>query len=370
MREVDVAVVGAGVVGLAAASAIARTGRSVVIVEREAGVGRGITARNSEVVHAGLYYPPSSLKARLCVEGRVALYAWCEERRVAYRKLGKLVVATDESEVEPLTILLERGRQNGAGDLAWLDAGEVSRLEPLVRSVAAIHSPETGIVDGQALCLSLLADSESHGAIFLPRHEVLSLSRGGPDWILKARLDGGEIQSVRSGSVVLAAGLLNEGLASEAGLDPDQHQFRQFVCKGDYFSLIPSAPLALQRLVYPLPSGAGLGIHATLDLSGAVRFGPDAEYVEAIDDWGVCAEKADRFGRAIRRYIPSFQADWIRPDYAGLRPKLAGPGEPFRDFLIDEPCSDRCPGLILCAGIESPGLTAALAIGRHVAGLL
>ena len=239
-----------------------------------------------------------------------------------------------------------------------------------MRSVAAIHSPETGILDAQAFCVSLLADSELHGAFFLPRHEVLSLSRGGPDWILEARLEGGDIQSLRCGSVVLAAGLFNEGLARQAGLDPEQHQFRQFPCKGDYFSLIPSAPLKLQRLVYPLPSDAGLGIHATLDLSGAIRFGPDTEYVEDLNDWGVSAEKTSRFFRAIRRYIPSFQEDWIRPDYAGLRPKLAGPGEPFRDFLIDEPSPDQCPGLILCAGIESPGLTAALAIGKRVAGLL
>lgn len=370
MREVDAAVVGAGVVGLAVASAIARTGRSVVILEREARIGCGITSRNSEVVHAGLYYPPSSLKARLCVEGRLALYAWCEERRVAYRKLGKLIVATCESEVEVLATLLERGRQNGAGDLAWLEAEEVSRLEPAVQSVAAIHSPETGIVDAQAFCVSLLADAELHGAVLLPRHEVLSLVRGGPDWTLEARLEGGEVQSLRCGSVVLAAGLFNERLARGAGLDPAQHQFRQFPCKGEYFSVIPGAPLALQRLVYPLPSDAGLGIHATLDLSGAIRFGPDAEYVEDLDDWGVSAEKAGRFSSAIRRYIPSFQADWIRPDYAGLRPKLAGPGDAFRDFLIDEPSPEQCPGLILCAGIESPGLTAALAIGKRVAGLL
>ena len=370
MREVDVAVVGAGVVGLAAAAALSGAGQSVVILEQQPSAARGITSRNSEVVHAGLYYPPGSLKAELCVEGRRALYAWCEERRVGYRKLGKLVVATRESEVEVLGELLERGRENGAGDVSWLKAGEVSQLEPAVRSKAALHSPETGIVDAQGLCSSLLAESETHGAIFLPRHEVFSLSRAGPDWLLGVRLEGDENQLLRCGAVVLAAGLANESLASRAGLDADQHHFRQFPCKGDYFSLIPSAPLRLQRLIYPVPSDGGLGIHATLDLGGAVRFGPDAEYVDALDDWVVSPKKAVGFLSAIRRYLPSIQSDWIRPDYAGLRPRLSAPGEGFRDFLIEEPSPAGCPGLILCAGIESPGLTAALAIGKRVAGLL
>lgn len=370
MREVDVTVVGGGVVGLAVAAALAASGRSVVILERQPAMGRGITSRNSEVIHAGLYYPEGSLKAALCVEGRRALYGWCQERRVAHRKLGKLVVATEEREVRTLEGLFEQGRLNGAGDLEWLDGGEVVRREPAVRALFGLYSPETGIVDAHGFCLSLLAEAEAHGALFLPHHELISLMRPSTDWSLEIRSDRGDRQRLESSAVVLAAGLETERLAILAGLDPDQHGFRQFPCKGDYFALQPGTSLRLSQLVYPVPAQAGLGIHATLDLNGAIRFGPDAEYIDGTEDWTVSPGKTDLFARAVQRYLPSLRPEWIHPDYAGIRPKLAGPGQGFRDFLIAEQSAANCPGLVLCAGIESPGLTAALAIGRRVVDLL
>ncbi len=371
MRDVDVVVIGAGVVGLAAAASLARAGRSVIVLEREDGIARGVTSRNSEVVHAGLYYPPDSLKAELCVRGREQLYAWCGERGVGHRRIGKLVVAGDEPEVGVLERLYAQGLRNGAGGLELLDAAAAQRLEPDVRCAAALWSPETGIVDAHALCVSLQAEAEAHDAVLLMRHEVVGARPRGRDWVVEARAgEAGEVQPVGCAAVVVATGLESDRVAALAGVDVDAAGVRQHPCKGDYFALAPGVPLSLGHLVYPVPAGAGLGIHATLDLAGSVRFGPDAAYVEQIDDWQVDAAKAEPFAEAIRRYLPAMRAEWLRPDYAGIRPKRAAPGEGFRDFLIAEQSAAGLPGLVVCAGIESPGLTSALAIGERIAELI
>lgn len=370
MRDVDVVVIGAGVIGLAAAAALARQGRSVVVLERDAGIARGVTSRNSEVVHAGLYYPTGSLKARLCVSGRELLGAWCRARGVAIRTPGKLIVATRESELAVLEELRARGEANGVTGLAMLGAGEVSAREPAVRALAALHSADSGIVDGHALCLSLLADAEAHGACLLLRHEVRALGLVSLDWQVEVRVgDEPDSQSVRCGAVVNAAGLASDTVAGLAGIDVDACGHRLHFCKGDYFSLAPGAPIALRHLVYPVPDPAGLGVHATLDLAGRIRFGPDAEFVDApafqVDD-----RKARHFAEVVRRYLPAMRAEWLRADYAGVRPKLAGPGGGFRDFVVQEESERGLPGLVDCIGIESPGLTAALAIAERVASLL
>lgn len=362
----DVVVIGAGVVGLAAAAALSKAGRSVLILERASGIARGITSRNSEVIHAGLYYPGGSLKAELCVRGRERLYAWCAEKRVETRRLGKLIVATHAREESILDDLLIRGRGNGVVGLERIGEPEIARLEPEIVAEQALYSRETGIVDGQGFCLSLLAAAESNGAVLSLGRSVESLEPRSFGWRLEVVATDEAIEHVDAGLVVDAAGLDADRVAELAGLDVDRLGWRQQPCKGDYFSLAPGAQRPLRRLIYPVPQQAGLGIHATLDLSGRIRFGPDAEYVGEID-FDVDPAKARDFAEAIRRYLPGISEASLTPDYAGIRPKLAGPGEGFRDFVIEETSAYGAPGFIACVGIESPGLTAALAIAERVA---
>ncbi len=370
MRDVDIVVIGAGVIGLAAAAELARHGHSVVVLERDAGIARGITSRNSEVIHAGLYYPAGSLKAELCVSGRQKLVAWCRERGVEVQRTGKLIVASDASEIAVLEALRARGAANGVTGLEMLDARGVSGREPAVRAVAALYSPDSGIVDGHALCLSLLADAEAHGAALLLQHEVLALGRSSMDWEIEVRVgDEPAPQRVRCGAVVNAAGLASDAIAALAGLDVDACGYRIHFCKGDYFALSPGAPIALNHLVYPVPDPAGLGVHATLDRAGRIRFGPDAEFIDA-PVFQVDPGKARRFAEVVRRYLPAMRAEWLHADYAGVRPRLAGPGVGFRDFVVHEESERGLPGLVDCIGIESPGLTAALAIAGRIASLL
>ena len=364
--DADAVVVGAGVVGLAAAAALARDGRSVLVLERNEAIARETTSRNSEVVHAGIYYPPESLKARLCVEGRRALYQRCAERGVGHRRTGKLVVATDERELSDLERIRANAERCGV-TLTPLDAPEVSRLEPGVRCVGALLSPETGIVDAHAFALSFLAEAESHGASLVLRAETLGFERRADAWIVEARSDQPVTVSCRA--VVDAAGLEASRLAALAGLDPVRCGYRVHYCKGDYFSWAPSASIPLSHLVYPVPAGPGLGIHATVDLGGRVRFGPDAEYVDA-PRYDVDPAKAEGFADAVRRYLPAVSASDLAPEYAGVRPKLAGSGEPFADFVVEEESRRGAPGFVSCIGIESPGLTAAPAIADRVVALL
>jgi L-2-hydroxyglutarate oxidase LhgO len=366
----EVVVIGAGVIGLAVAAALSKAGRSVLILEREPRIASGITSRNSEVVHAGLYYPTQSLKAELCVAGRERLYAWCAEKRVNVRRLGKLIVATTEDEEATLDDLLARGIANGVVGLEPIDQREILRLEPHVSARRALHSRETGIVDGQGFCLSLLAAAESDGAVLTLDRCVESLVQRPFGWQLEvSNADGGR-ERIDAGLVVDAAGLDADRIASLAGLDVDRLGWRQFHCKGDYFSLAPGAKVSLSRLIYPVPEKAGLGIHATLDWTGRVRFGPDVEYIEVVEpvNFDVDPGKAARFSTSIERYLPAITETSLTPDYAGIRPKLAGPGESFRDFVIEESSAHGAPGFVACIGIESPGLTAALAIAERVAG--
>jgi L-2-hydroxyglutarate oxidase LhgO len=367
----EVVVIGAGVIGLAVAAALSKAGRSVLILEREPRIASGITSRNSEVVHAGLYYPTESLKAALCVAGRERLYAWCAEKRVNVRRLGKLIVATSEEEEATLDDLLARGLANGVVGLEQIDQREILRLEPFVSARRALHSRETGIVDGQGFCLSLLAAAESGGTSLALDRCVESLVQRPFGWQLEVTDSDGGRERIDAGLVVDAAGLDADRIALLAGLDVDQLGWRQFHCKGDYFSLAPGAKVSVGRLIYPVPEKAGLGIHATLDWTGRVRFGPDVEYVDVHEhehvNFDVDPGKAARFSKSIERYLPTMTEASLTPDYAGIRPKLAGPGESFRDFVIEESSAHGAPGFIACIGIESPGLTAALAIAERVA---
>ena len=366
--EVDVLVVGAGIVGLAAGAALARRGRSVLLVERHDGIARETTSRNSEVIHAGLYYPEGSLKALCCVAGREALYERCERLRIPHRGLGKIVVASEPDEIPRLEALAGQAERNGV-PLRWLGAHEIRDREPHVRAVAAFLSPRTGIVDAHALALSYAAEGEAHGLQLALRSELVALERAGEGWRAEARGPDGERSAITAAAVVNAAGLASDRVASLAGLDVDAAGYRLHLCKGDYFSLAPGAPLRFTGLVYPLHGQAGLGVHVTLDLGGRVRFGPDTEYVDA-PRYDVDPGKAARFAEAAGRYLPGLRAEWLAPDYAGVRPKLAGPGVAFRDFVIAEESARGLPGLVNLIGIESPGLTAAPAIADRVTALL
>lgn len=368
-RDADVVVVGAGVVGLACAASLARRGRRVIVSERRGAIATETTSRNSEVVHAGLYYPPGSLKAQLCVAGRELLLARCASRRLPHRVTGKLVVACDEAERERLEALRSRGEENGAAGLRVIEADEVARMEPALRADAALHSPGTGIVDALALCRDLLAEAEGDGTILALRTEVRELAATASGWRVTVADADGAPASLACGAVVNAAGLASDAVAELAGVDIEACAWRQHLCKGDYFALAASARMGLSRLVYPVPGVAGLGIHATLDLAGAVRFGPDANYVDR-PSLEVDAAKAGAFAEAIRRYLPAIEPAALTPAYAGLRPKLAAPGEAFRDFVVEESSAVGAPAMVHCIGIESPGLTAALAIGERVAALL
>jgi L-2-hydroxyglutarate oxidase LhgO len=364
--DADVLVVGAGAVGLACAAALARRGREVLVLERHGRMAQETSSRNSQVIHAGLYYPPGSAKARLCVEGRERLYARCHAEGIPHRALGKLVVATRQEEIATLEALLVRGSANGAPGLAIVDEAEVRRREPDLRAVAALLSPRTGVVDAHALCLSYAAEAEAHGARLLMRTEVLAVEAAAGHLRVEARGADGQTGRVRCGAVVNAAGLSADHVAARAGLDVDALGYRQHPCKGDYFALAPGAPLRVHGLVYPVPGAAGLGIHASVDLGGRIRFGPDACYVERVH-YDVDPAKARRFAEAASCYLPGLRAEWLTPDGAGVRPKLQGPDEPFRDFVIAEESARGLPGLVNLLGIESPGLTAAEAIAREVA---
>lgn len=364
--------------GLAVAAAIVKRGRSVLVLEAELGIARGVTSRNSEVIHAGLYYPKDSLKARFCVEGRERLYAWCADRSVPHRKIGKLIVATQPVEELALDDLLARGEANGVEGLSRIDAAEVARLEPDVAARSALLSRETGIVDAHGFCLSLQAAAEAEGAVVAFGRAVVSLQSQSFGWRIETRSVTGQLEAIDVGIVVDAAGLAADRVAALAGLPIDALGWRQHPCKGDYFKLAPglSAParVSLQRLIYPVPQQAGLGIHATLDLAGQIRFGPDAQYVKAPGndarggwDFEVDAKKESLFGEALSRYLPKLRGARLVPDYSGIRPKLAAPGEGFRDFVVEEASAHGATGLIACIGIESPGLTAALAIAESVA---
>lgn len=357
MDQVDVAVIGAGVVGLAVARALAERGREVVLIEAAHAFGTGISSRNSEVIHAGLYDPAGSLKARLCVRGKALLYDYCAARGIAHRRCGKLVVASREADLPRLAQLAAAGAANGVGDLRRLDRAEVQALEPALDVAGALLSPSSGIVDSHGLMTSLLADAEARGASLALASPVTGGERMGDRWRL--RIEDGFALDVRL--VVNAAGLSASRVAESLGVAAPRLRY----ARGHYFSLPGRAPF--QHLVYPLPVDGGLGVHLTLDLGGQARFGPDVQWLPDTDpaglDYTVDPALAPRFEAEVRRYWPGLPDGALQPAYSGVRPKLAGPGEAPADFVIDR----TQPGLVNLFGIESPGLTASLALAELVA---
>ncbi|MBB4197395.1 FAD-dependent oxidoreductase [Rhodoblastus sphagnicola] len=359
--DIDAVVVGAGVVGLSVGLALAQTGREVVVLEAAERIGSETSSRNSEVIHAGLYYPTGSLKARFCVAGRKALYDYCESHGVAHKRCGKLVVATDDSEMPALRALAQKGWDNGVDDLKLISAQEARALEPALFCVGAILSPSTGIFDSAAYMLALRGDSEAAGASFAFNTPFVAASI--EDDGIAVETGGAEPMRLKTSLLVNCGGLHASRVAENiAGLDPT-HIPRTRYAKGNYFTLPGRAPFT--RLIYPMPTAHGVGLHLTFDVGGQARFGPDVEWVETID-YGVDSRRAQNFGDVIRRYWPGAPKTALTPSYCGVRPKIAGPDQPAADFRIDGPAVHGVPGLINLFGIESPGLTSSLAIAAHV----
>lgn len=366
MERVEVVVIGAGVVGLAVAAMLAQAGREVVIVEAAGAIGTVTSARNSEVVHAGLYYPTGSLKARLCVEGRQALYEWCAARGVGVRKVGKLIVATDAAEADALEGLRRKAADNGV-DLIPLTAAAAMAREPALSCVAALQSPETGIIDSHALMLSYLGVAEEHGAMLALNTPVLS--GAAEETGIRLHCGGAEPMTLIAQVVINCAGLSAQRVSrSIAGVDLASVPPLS-LAKGNYFDLISPPPF--RTLVYPMPVNGGLGVHYTVDLGGRGRFGPDVEWLDHADpdaiDYRVEPQRGDVFYAAVRRYWPGLPDGALAPGYAGVRPKPHPAGAAAADFIIQTPAQAGVDGLFTLYGIESPGLTASLALGRLVA---
>ena len=365
MDSVEAVVIGAGVVGLAVGRALARSGFETIVLERANAIGTGTSSRNSEVIHAGIYYPAGSLKARLCVQGRTQLYAFCDSHGVSHRRCGKLVVATSPQQHAALQDTREKAAANGVA-LSWLDADAARALEPALSCSAALLSPETGIVDSHGLMLALQGDLERHGGALALQSPVLGVQCGSDAHVVEV---GGEMPiSLSARIVVNAAGLWAPGLAAaERGL-PGAQRPQAFYAKGNYFSLAGRAPFG--RLIYPVPEQAGLGVHLTLDLAGQARFGPDVQWLETGDpdaiDYRVDPARAEGFYAEIRRYWPGLRDGALQPAYSGVRPKLQGPGAPAGDFVLQGPAEHGVRGLLNLFGIESPGLTASLALADEV----
>lgn len=365
MDRVKVVVIGAGVVGLAIAYELSKKFSDIVVLEKEKSFGQHISSRNSEVIHAGIYYPKNSLKAKLCVEGNKLLYAFCDENSIPCKKLGKLIVAMDENEELQLAGLLEKSKENGVNDLVWLSASDVKNMEPQISAYKALFSPSTGIIDSHSLMKVLEHKTIGQGGIIAYQSEVTSISQEDDGY--KIQING--CDEIVAEILVNSAGLFSDKIAQMAGIDIDGAGYRLHLCKGEYFAY--SKPSFLKHLVYPVPEQdiKGLGIHAVLDLASSLKFGPDANYVDTID-YKVAPAHRTRFFNAIKNMYPQIKEEELASDQAGIRPKLQGPNDNFRDFVISEETERGLPGFINLIGIESPGLTSCLAIAEYVKQLL
>lgn len=363
-EKLDVVIVGAGLVGLAIGRSFALLGHEVVLLEAESDIGTHTSSRNSEVIHAGIYYPEGSLKAKLCVKGREMLYDYCERRRIPFKRIGKLIVAADDNEQEKLLAIRAQAEKNGVRDLRLIEKAEINRLEPAIEGHLALFSPSTGIIDSHSLMIALQAEIESHNGVVLPHSRLISAKVTRNGFRLKMQDSDDEFECK---NLINAGGLFAESVArSIDGLNP-RHVRSVRYAKGHYFSYGNKSPF--RHLVYPLPTDGGLGVHATNDLSGALRFGPDVAWIDTIN-YDFDPSRQERFAESIRHYFPSLDSSKLAPGYTGIRPKLSGPGELPQDFVIQGTASHGINGLVNLFGIESPGLTASLAIGEFVAELV
>lgn len=361
IETVDSVVVGAGVVGLAVARALALAGREVIVLEEAGGIGTATSSRNSEVIHAGIYYPKGSLMAETCVEGRRKLYAYCAAHGVPHRNCGKLIVATSPAESETLASIKNRAEANGVEDMRFLTTAEAKAMEPNLECTAALLSPTTGIVDSHSYMLALQGDAEEREAMFA-FHAPLQSGRATDDGIELA-VGGAEPMELKARLVVNCAGLHAPALARRIEGMPTDCIPTAYYAKGNYFTLTGRSPFS--RLIYPVPVPGGLGVHITVDMGGQAKFGPDVEWIDGID-YTVDPHRADKFYAAVRRYWPGLKDGALQPGYAGIRPKTVPQGAPAQDFVIQGPAQHGIAGLIHLFGIESPGLTASLALAERV----
>ena len=372
---VDVVVIGAGVVGLAVARALALQGREVMVLEAADAIGTGTSSRNSEVIHAGIYYPKGSLKAQLCVQGKELLYAYCAERGIGHQRCGKLLVATSEAQAAALPGIIAKAAANGLHDLTLLTRDGARAMEPQLECMAAVHSPSTGIVDSHAFMLALQGDLEHAGGMVVLNSEVNRAVAGVNRSSSAIQIIASDSTELHTRLLVNAAGLHAPALAARIEGLPAQHVPKAFYAKGNYFTLSGRSPFS--RLIYPAPDPhahlAGLGVHLTIDLGGQAKFGPDVQWVDALDApgaWVVDAARGEAFYGEIRKYWPALPDGALQPGYVGIRPKISGPHEAAADFCIQGPETHGVPGLVNLFGIESPGLTSSLAIGDYVANML
>jgi len=368
VEKFDCIIVGAGVVGLAVAKDLAIDGHSVLLIERNDSFGKETSSRNSEVIHGGMYYPTGSLKATLCVEGRRLLYDFCSSYKIPFKKTGKIIVATDREEIPALEKLFQLGSANGVEGLRLIAKEGIKSLEPHVSGAAALYSPETGIIDSHRLMSSLVASAKENGAMVAYNSEFLRATKERNSYKITIK-NGADELSLMARIVINSAGLDSDIVAQNAGFDIDKCHYRLHYCKGQYFRLSSAKARSLKMLVYPVPKPAsgGLGVHTTVDLAGGVRLGPDDEYLKLrIQDYSVNSLCRLNFYDSARKFIPFISEEDLSVDTAGIRPKLQEPGGDFRDFVISDEFEKGFPGFINLIGIESPGLTASLAISRYV----
>jgi L-2-hydroxyglutarate oxidase LhgO len=369
MADFEITVIGAGVVGLSIASRLSQRHPNLLVLEKNEKHGMEISSRNSEVIHAGIYYQPGSLKAKLCVEGRDELYRICKQHHIAHRQVTKIITATDEAELAKLNAIYANGRKNGV-QLELLDRSATLKLEPNINTVGSIYSPLTGTISAHELTDFLFHQTTEQGATVQLRCEVVAIEKVADGYNVTIE-EGGKRSSFTSEIVINAAGLSADRIAGMTGIDVDKEGYRQVYAKGSYFVVVPSKARLLSRLVYPVPSAEGLGVHAIMDWGGRLKFGPDVEYLhDGAFDYRVSESKRKAFGGAIRRIVPGISDDDISPDMSGIRPKLQRKGEPEKDFLIVHEKERGLSGFVNLVGIDSPGLTASPAIAAHVERLL
>ncbi len=363
MEKVNITIVGAGVVGLAVGYELSKAYSDVLIIEKNLSFGQETSSRNSEVIHAGIYYPKESLKTKACVEGNPLLYEFCRQNNIPHKKIGKLIVAIDSGEVKELETLFRRGLDNGVTGLSFLDEDGIKKIEPHIKAHAAIYSSETGIIDSHSLMKALLSSFKGNNGCIVYDTQVSGIDKAKDGFVVTAGNSRQGVSKFLTRALINCAGLNSDRIAAIAGLSKDEYRLKY--CKGSYFRADKSKAGFIRHLAYPVPKKdrAGLGIHATLDLSGSLRLGPDDEYVDKID-YRVDESKKKAFYESTKQYLPFIELGSLYPDTCGIRPKLQGKGEGFRDFIIKEESDNGLPGMINLIGIESPGLTACLSISN------